>query len=119
MDGPKQIEIDQITLEEKCAKSIKSLRKAESKVVREIGKFLKRFDQSQEELKEYKQLVFDSSRNYIQMMNQDSEVVDNKLLVITKEHIKRLEKTIEVQKEISDAIREIEKTYDEYVNNLS
>ena len=53
------------------------------------------------------------------MLNQDSKIIDNQLLILTKEHVKRLEKTIKVKTEMLNTLKELDKTYDEYVNNLS
>ncbi len=118
MEGPKQIELDQIKLEDEMLKTLKNLKKAERRAAKDFNKFIRRYGDVIGEFKNYKNLVFDSSRNYIQMLNQDSEIIDNTLLNITKEHVKRLEKTISAHTELDSLFKEMSNTHNEYVNNL-
>lgn len=117
-DSPKQIEMDQIGVEQKSVKVLKNLKKAERRALKDLSHLIEGFQDVEKNFESYKQIIFDSSRNYIQMLNQKSDIIDNQFLNTIKEHLKRLELTISAQKDMINALKDMEHSYGEYLSNL-
>ncbi len=115
---PLTIELDQNDLEKKIASRIAKLYSSEDGVRKAFGDLSGKLNKATADLKSYKELKFEASRNYIQMMNQGSELVNKQDLANVREHISRLEQTIDAQTQVYNLFRDMELSYKEYVKSL-
>jgi predicted nuclease with TOPRIM domain len=78
----------------------------------------KKMKQAVSEMQSYTDVAQEISRNYIQLVNRDSEIVSNQALHKLKEHLKRLDTTITNQTELYNTMFEVASAYSDYSDTL-
>lgn len=117
-DLPNNIDIDQMELDKKAASAISKLYEAERSVGDALTQCAKKIKQAVSEMESYSDVSQEISRNYIQLVNRDSQIVSNQALHKLKEHLKRLETTITNETELYNTLFELSSSYGDYSNGL-
>jgi methyl-accepting chemotaxis protein len=117
-DLPKDPEIDQFKFDKDSASAIQKLASLEDNVKDAFKDLGEKMAKSNSVLNSYIALQKEMSRQYIQCINQDSDLVNKQDLQKLKQHIEKVEITAENQDEISNIFKEMANGYNEYSNSL-
>ena len=118
-DLPSQLDIDQMEhFDKKMVGIVGKIFMLEGEVGRSLKDVAEKIKKSTAELQKYKDLSAEMSRNYIQLVNRDSDIVANQDLQALKEHISQLEITIRGQTEIYDLLLDLANRYGDFNGGL-
>ena len=115
---PTNEEQDQFSFDEKSASKLKNLCDSETLVGKSLHDLAKRMHDATKDKEKYLDVQQQMVRQYIQLAGRDSKLVNDQDLQLLKQHISRIETTIEVQTEVQKEFKNIAGTYKEYAKML-
>ncbi|MHA1719119.1 MAG: hypothetical protein ACTSWX_05870 [Promethearchaeota archaeon] len=115
---PLDIELEQISYDKKLEASINKLAGLEENIEKSFKNVAQNMEKANNELKKYLDLQKETLRNYVQFINQRSDLINQKELSKLKDHVTHLEKTIDSQTEIVNNIKDVSSGYKEFSKTL-
>ncbi|MHA1518655.1 MAG: hypothetical protein ACTSRK_00595 [Promethearchaeota archaeon] len=115
---PMDPEIDQIHYDKQLEDSINKLQDLEDAVRRSLKDLASKIRKTHDELGNYHKIQFENERNYIQLVNRNSDLVKKPDLNRLKEHNKRTNIRLEVQKNMSNVLLQLSNDYKELTGTL-
>ncbi|MHA1613160.1 MAG: hypothetical protein ACTSYU_13980, partial [Promethearchaeota archaeon] len=115
---PMDPEIDQIHYDKQLEDSINKLQDLEDAVRRSLKDLASKIRKTHDELGNYHKIQFENERNYIQLVNRNSDLVKRPDLNRLKEHNKRTNIRLEVQKNMSNVLLQLSNDYKELTGTL-
>ena len=115
---PLDVEIEQISFDKKLENSVHKLAGLEENLEKSFKSVAHDMEKSNKELKKYLTLQKETLRSYVQFLNQKSDLISQKDLANLKDHVSHIERTIDVQDEMANDIKEVSQGYKEYSKTM-
>ena len=115
---PLDVELEQISFDKKLENSVHKLAGLEENLEKSFKSVAHDMEKSNKELKKYLTLQKETLRSYVQFLNQKSDLISQKDLANLKDHVSHIERTIDVQDEMANDIKEVSQGYKEYSKTM-
>jgi len=115
---PLDVELEQISFDKKLENSVHKLAGLEENLEKSFKSVAHDMEKSNKELKKYLTLQKETLRSYVQFLNQKSDLISQKDLANLKDHVSHIERTIDVQDEMANDVKEISQGYKEYSKTM-
>ncbi len=115
---PTDPEIEQMQYDKQLEDSVDKLQNLEDAVRRSLKDLANKLGKTHNELGKYHKIQLENERNYIQMVNRNSDLVKKQDLNRLKERNKRTMIRLEVQKNMSNVLLELSNDYKELSGTL-
>ena len=115
---PLDVELEQISFDKKLEISVYKLAGLEESIEKGFKTVAQDMEKANNELKKYLNLQKETLRSYIQFLNRQSDLINQKDIANLKDHVIHVERTIDVQIEMVNDIKEVSQGYKEYSNTL-
>jgi len=115
---PLDVELEQISYDKKLEHSVHKLTGLEENIEKSFKSVAHDMEKANNELKKYLTFQKETLRSYVQFQNQRSDLINQKDIANLKDHVIHVERTIEVQIEMVNDIKDISQGYKEYSKTL-
>ena len=115
---PLDVELEQISYDKKLENSVHKLGGLEENLEKSFKSVANDMEKANKELKKYLTLQKETLRSYVQFLNRRSDLISQKDLANLKDHVTHVERTIDVQDEMANDIKEVSQGYKEYSKTL-
>lgn len=115
---PLDVELEQITYDKKLENSVQKLVGSEENIEKSFKNVSQNMEKANKELKKYLNIQKETLRSYVQFINQRSDLITPQNLAKLKDHVAHVERSIDVQDEMANDIKEISQGYKEYSKSL-
>ena len=115
---PLDVELEQIAYDKKLEHSVSKLAGLEESIEKSFKSVARDMEKANNELKKYLNLQKETLRSYVQFQNQKSDLINSKDIATLKDHVIHVERTVEVQIEMANDIKDVSLGYKEYSKTL-
>ena len=115
---PMDPEMEQMLYDKKLEESINKLEYLEDAVRKALKDLATKLGKTHEELANYHKIQLENERNFIQLVNRDSDIVKKQDFNRLKEQNKRTEIRLDVQKNMTSVLLELSNDYKELTGTL-
>lgn len=116
---PMDIEISQAEeYDKKAVEALDRLFASEEAVAKAFKELAERMDRATKEKEKYLGTQREMERQYIQLIQRKSQLIESHDLQVVKEHVKRTDETVNNQQQLTGILKEMADSYNEYIGAM-